>query len=71
MTASGQLSPIGRLTLWVLGGALFLDIAVVPYWFYMDFEFTGSVPIRVGVSAAIILVLLWLATAFGPLKTNQ
>ena len=55
----------------MLGGALFLDIAVVPYWFYMDYEFTGSVPIRVGVSAAIILVLLWLATAFGPLKTNQ
>ena len=45
MTESGQLSPVGRLTLWVLGGALFLDIAVVPYWLYMDYEFTGSVPL--------------------------
>ena len=70
MTESGQLSPVGRLTLGVLGGALFLDIAGGPYWLYMDYEFTGSVPIRVGVSTAIILVMLWLA-ATGPLKTNQ
>ncbi len=71
MTDTPQLGPAGRLVLWVLGTALFLDIAILPYWLYMDFATDFTVYVTVGAATAITLLLLWLATTFGPLKTRR
>ncbi len=70
MTNTQQLGPAGRLTLWVLGTALFLDIAILPYWLYMDYAEDATVYTTVGISTTVVLLAIWLATSFGPLKTR-
>ena len=71
MTNTQQPALAGRLLFWVLGTALFLSIAILPY--YMHFQFTPESTVRITVATvtAVILLLLWLATAFGPLKTQR
>ncbi len=71
MTDTQQLSTAGRITLWILGGALFLDIAFLPYYMYMQFATDATVRNTVIGTTAVIFLLLWLATAFGPLKTRH
>ena len=60
-----------RLLLWVLGTALFLSIAILPYYMYFQFAAESTTRMTVAATAAVILLLLWLATAYGPLKTRQ
>jgi len=55
----------------VLGTALFLDIAILPYAMYFQFAADFTVHVTVLATTTVILLLLWLATAFGPLKTPQ
>ena len=71
MTNTQQVGPVGRLLFWVLGTALFLSIVILPY--YMFFQFAAESTTRMTVAAviAVIFLLLWLATAFGPLKTRH
>ncbi|MDP6581091.1 MAG: hypothetical protein QF681_10580 [Vicinamibacterales bacterium] len=71
MTDTPQLGPAGRITLWVLGAALFLDIAFLPYYMFMQYAADATVRNTVLGATASIFLLLWLATAFGPLKTKQ
>ena len=71
MTETQQLSPAGRITLWVLGTLLFLDIAIYPYYLYMEFAQDSELYTKVGIATVALFGLIWLATAFGPLKTRQ
>jgi len=71
MTDSEKLSPAGRLTLWVLGTLLFLAISIYPYYLYMEFASDSEVYTKFGFATVGITALIWLATAFGPLKTRQ
>ena len=71
MTDTQQLGAAGRLLLWVLGTALFLSIAILPYYMYFQFAAESTTRMTVAATAAVILLLLWLATAYGPLKTRR
>ena len=71
MTDSQQLGLAGRLLLWVLGTALFLSIAILPYYMYFQFAAESTTRMTVAAVAAVILLLFWLATAYGPLKTRR
>ena len=71
MNDTQQLNPVGKLVLWVLGTALFVDIAFYPYYIYMQFATDQEVYTKVGIATAVLVVLLVLATAFGPLKTRR
>ena len=71
MTDTPQLGSAGRLVLWVLGSALFLDIAILPYWLSTDYAVDSTVYMTVGGATAVTILLLWLATTFGPLKTRR
>ena len=71
MTDTQQLGSAGRLLLWVLGTALFLSIAILPYYMYFQFAAESTTRMTVAATTAVILLLLWLATAYGPLKTRQ
>ncbi len=71
MTKTQQLGLTGRLLFWVLGTALFLSIAILPYYMYVQFAADSTTRMTVAATTAVVLLLLWLATAFGPLKTRQ
>jgi hypothetical protein len=71
MTDTQQLGLTGRIVLLVLGTALFLDLAILPYAMYFQFAADFTVHVTVLATTTVILLLLWLATAFGPLKTPQ
>ena len=71
MTDTQQLGSAGRLLLWVLGTALFLSIAILPYYMYFQFAADSTTRMTVAAVTAVILLLLWLATAYGPLKTRH
>jgi hypothetical protein len=71
MTDTPQLSPTGRLVLWVLGTALFVDIAFYPYYLFMQYAPDSEVYTKVGIATTVLVLLLWLASAFGPLKARQ
>jgi hypothetical protein len=70
MTDTQQLGLTGRIVLLVLGTALFLDLAILPYAMYFQFAAEFTVHVTVLATTTVILLLLWLATAFGPLKTH-
>ena len=61
----------GRLALWILGIALFLSIAILPYRMYFQFAPEPATRITVMAVTANIFLLLWFATTFGPLKTHR
>jgi len=65
-----QLSLGGRLLLWVLGTVLFLSIAILPYYMYFEFATESTTRMTVAAATGIILLLIWLATVYGPLKTR-
>jgi hypothetical protein len=71
MTETRKLGPAGRVLLWVLGSALFLSIAILPYYMYFDFAAESTTRWTVAASTAFITLLLWLAVAYGPLKTPR
>ena len=71
MTDARQLGPAGRVLLWVLGTALFLSIAILPYYMYFEFAADSTTRWTVAASTAFIILLLWLAAAYGPLKTPR
>ncbi len=61
----GQSSKVGRIIFWILGGALFLTIALLPNlllaWFYTG----GTAHMIVVSTAAVAIGLLWGSQAFG------
>ena len=72
MSDTQQPGLAARLLFWVLCTALFFVIALLPHamgmwWFAAE----STVITTVLGSTALILLLLWLATAYGPLKTRQ
>ena len=71
MTDMQRLGPAGRLLLWVLGTALFLSIAILPYYMYFQFATESTTRMTVAAVTAVIFLLLWLATAYGPLQTRH
>ena len=71
MTDTQQPGPAARLLFWILGGALFLVIAILPWAMYMQYLADVTVRVTVVAATAVILLLLWLATTFGPLKTQR
>lgn len=70
MTNTQELGPAGKLTLTFFLVAIFLDIAILPYYLYMDYAPDSTVYMVAGACTAVLAVGLWLATAFGPLKTR-
>lgn len=68
MTDTKQLRPAGRLLFWVLGTALFLTIAILPYYMYFQFATESTTRMTVAAVTGVILLLMWLGTAYGPLK---
>ena len=71
MTDTQQPGLAGRLLFWVLGTALFLSIAILPYYMYFRFAAESTTRMTVAAVTGVILLLLWLATAYGPLKTRH
>ena len=71
MTNTQQSGLAGRLLFWVLGTALFLTIAILPYYMYFQFAAESTTRMTVAAVTGVILLLLWLATAYGPLKTHR
>ena len=71
MNDTQRLGPAAQLLLWVLGTALFCTIAILPYYMYFQFATESTTRMTVAAVSAVIVLLLWLATAFGPLKTRQ
>ena len=71
MTDTQQSGLAGRLLFWVLGTALFLSIAILPYYMYFQFAAESTTRMTVAAVTGIILLLVWLATAYGPLKTQR
>ena len=65
------MGPAGKLTLTFFLVAIFLDIVVLPYYLYMDYAPDATVYTWVGATTVVLAVGLWLATAFGPLKTTR
>jgi len=62
---STQSGIVGRIAFWVLGGAFFLSLGVLPGWLLGWKYLTGGVVHMRLVPAAIILfLLLWLVSAF-------
>ena len=68
MTDAHDTSLAGRLLFWVLGSALFLSISILPYYMYFQFAAESTTRMTVAAVTGGILALLWLATAYGPLK---
>ena len=71
MTDMKQSGLAGRLLFWILGTALCLSIAILPYYMYFQFAADSTTRMTVAAVTAVILLLLWLATAYGPLKTRH
>ena len=71
MTNTHQMGLAGRLLFWVLGTALFLCISILPYYMYFQFATESTTRMTVAGVIGVIFLLLWLATAYGPLKTRQ
>ena len=61
----------GRLVSWLLGIALFLSIAILPYYMYFGFAAESATRITFLATAADIFLLLWFAMTFGSLKTGH
>ena len=70
MTDTQQPGLAGRLLFWVLGTALFFAIAILPYYMYFEFATESTTRMTVAAVTAVVLLLLWLAATFGPLKTR-
>ena len=71
MTHTQELGRAGKLTLTFFLVAIFLDIVVLPYYLYMEYAPDATVYKAVGGCTVFLAVALWLATAFGPLKTTR
>ena len=71
MTNTQQPGPAGRLLFWILGTVLFLAIAILPYYMYFQFATESTTRMTVAATVAVLFLLLWLATTYGPLKTRQ
>ena len=71
MTDTQEFGTAGRILLWILGTALFLSIAILPYYMYFEFASESTTRMTVAAVTGVILALFWLATAYGPLKTRQ
>ena len=71
VTVTALLVLPGRLAMWVLGIALVLSIAILPYRMYFQFATEPATRITVLAVTVNIFVLLWFATTFGSLKTRH
>ena len=71
MSDTRHVSLAGRLLFWVLGTALFLAIAILPYYMYFEFASEATTRMTVATVVGVIFLLIWLATAYGPLKTRH
>ena len=71
MTETQQLGLAGRLLLWILGTAIFLVIALLPYALFMRFATDDVVHITVLSCVGILALVLVVGTIFGPLRTES
>ncbi len=70
MTETQQLGLAGRLLMWVLGITLFIVIALMPYYLFMQFATDYVVHVTVLSCVAMIGLVLVVGTIFGPLRTE-
>ena len=70
MTETQQLGLAGRMLMWVLGTALFVVIALLPYALFMRFATDYVVHVTVLSCLGVIALVLVVGTVFGPLRTE-
>ena len=70
MTETQQLGLAGRLLLWMVGAAIFVVIALLPYALFMRFATDYVVHVTVLSCVGVIALVLVVATIFGPLRTQ-
>lgn len=70
MTETQQLGLAGRMLMWVLGTAIFLVIALLPYALFMRFATDYVVHVTILSCLGVILLVLMVGTIFGPLRTE-
>lgn len=70
MTETQQLGLAGRVLLWVVGIAIFVVIALLPYALFMQFATDYVVHVTVLSCLGTIALVLLVGTMFGPLRTQ-
>ncbi len=70
MTETQQLGLAGRMLMWVLGTAIFVVVALLPYALFMRFATDYVVHVTVLSCVGVILLVLVVGTIFGPLRTE-
>ena len=70
MTETQQLGLGGRMLLWVVGIAIFVVIALLPYALFMRFATDYVVHVTILSCLGVILLVLVVGTIFGPLRTE-
>ena len=70
MTETQQLGLGGRMLLWLVGIAIFLVIALLPYALFMRFATDYVVHVTILSCLGVILLVLVVGTIFGPLRTE-
>ncbi len=70
MTETQRLGLAGRMLMWVLGTALFVVIAFLPYALFMRFATDYVVHVTVLSCLGVIALVLVVGTIFGPLRTE-
>ena len=70
MTETQQLGLAGRLLLWVVGIAIFVVVALLPYALFMQFATDYVVHVTVLCCMGTIALVLVVGTIFGPLRTQ-
>ena len=70
MTETQQLGLAGRMLLWLVGIAIFLVIALLPYALFMRFATDYVVHVTILSCLGVILLVLVVGTIFGPLRTE-
>lgn len=68
MTETQQLGLAGRLLLWIVGTAIFVVIAVLPYALFMRFATDYVTHVTVLSCLGVIALVLVVGTLFGPLR---
>ena len=70
MTETQQLGLAGRMLMWILGSAIFVVIALLPYALFMQFATDYVVHVTILSCLGVILLVLVVGTIFGPLRTE-
>ena len=70
MTETQQLGLAGRMLMWILGTAIFVVVALLPYALFMRFATDYVVHVTILSCLGVIALVLVVGTIFGPLRTE-